>query len=80
MLSIGALGGNPGQSTTDSDRSSGSMTSSANSTIPQQSLRGADRLTQSLRNYMITSPEDEYIAIAAQVFRQPGHFALTAIV
>ncbi len=56
-LPLGALGGNPTQST-DSDRFSGSETSSANTAIKQQSSRGADLLTQSLGNYPIKSPQD----------------------
>jgi hypothetical protein len=78
MLPIGAFGGNPAQST-DSDRNCGSMTSSANTAILQQSFRGADLLTQSLGNYLITSPQDDSNVMAAQVCRQPGHFAMTAL-
>jgi hypothetical protein len=70
MLPIGALGGNPAQST-DLDINSGSMTSSANTIIWQQSFQGADLLTQSLGNYLITSPQDRNV-MAAQVCRQPS--------
>jgi len=78
-LPIGALGGNPTQST-DRDRFSGSETSSANTAIQQQSSRGADPLTQSLGNYLIKSPQDVRSAMTAQVCGQPAHIAMTAIV
>ena len=78
-LPIGALGGNPTQST-DRDRFSGSETSSANTAIQQQSSRGADLLTQSLGNYLIKSPQDVRYAMTAQVCGQPAHIAMTAIV
>jgi hypothetical protein len=79
-LPIGALGGNPTQST-DRGRFSGSETSSANTAIQQQSSRGADPLTQSLGNYLIKSPQDVLYAMTAQVCRgQPAHIAMTAIV
>jgi hypothetical protein len=78
-LPIGALGGNPTQST-DCDRFSGSETSTANTAIQQQSSRGADLSTQSLGNYLIKSPQDVQYAMTAQVCRQPAHIAMTAIV
>ncbi len=78
-LPIGALGGNPTQST-DRDRFSGSETSSANTAIQQQSSRGADSLAQSLGNYLIKSPQDVRYAMTAQVCGQPAHIAMTAIV
>ncbi len=82
-LPIGALGGNPTQST-DRDRFSGSETATANTAIQQQSSRGAessaDLLTQSLGNYLIKSPQDVRYAMTAQVCGQPAHIAMTAIV
>jgi hypothetical protein len=77
-LPIGSLGGNPTQSS-DSDRFSGSETSSANTAIQQQSStgRGVDLLTQSLGNYLIKSPQDLLYAMTAQVCRQPAHMLLS---
>jgi hypothetical protein len=53
MMSIGAQ---PGNSAQQSDRYSGSESSSANTAVRAQPSRGAALLTQSMRNYLCTSP------------------------
>jgi hypothetical protein len=83
-LPIGALGGNPTQST-NRDRFSGSETSFkfANTAIQQQSSRAAELFAQSLGNYLIKSRQDVLCAMTAQVTSlvcgQPADITMTAI-